>query len=380
MKRICVYTCNRSEYSRLKSVMRAIVRHKDLELKIVVSGSHLLSRFGMTVRDIEEDGFMIDERIYTVIDGGTLETMTKSTGLAIIELSTYFSRIKPDLLLVIGDRYDLLPAVVCAALQNIPIAHIQGGERTGTIDESIRHVVTKFSHLHFPATEGSRDFIIQLGEKPENVIVSGCPAIDLLLESEVMSRATLFEKLAERTKMGSLPDPHSDYLLLVQHPVTTEHSEAYDQMMETLMAIHRLKKQTIMMAPNIDTGSDPMSAAIRKVKNDFDSSYLYSYRHMPIDIFFNLMRHASCMIGNSSAGIRESGYFGTPVLNIGSRQKNREYGKNVMNVGCNRIEIEKGIRAQLEHGPYPVEQIYGTGRAGEMIAEKLHSMSVKSQK
>ncbi len=360
--------------------MQSVHDHSDLNLRVVASGSHLLNRFGNTVCDIEADGFSVDERIFTVIEGGTLETMSKSIGLAIIELSTYFARAKPDMLLVIGDRYDLLPAVISAAMQNIPIGHIQGGERTGTIDESIRHVVTKFSHVHFPANKSSRDFILQMGEKPDHVFDVGCPAIDLLLSSPQMTRDELFATEEVRAKIGKSPIPANDYLLLIQHPVTTENHDSFDQMMATLEAVHALNMQTILISPNIDPGSDPMVAAIRAFQYKYENHQLFTYRHMPLDLFFNLLNHAACMVGNSSAGIRESSYFGTPCVNIGSRQKNRDYGSNVMNVGHDKKSIEQAIAKQIAHGKYDIEYIYGKGDAGQKIANIIASMTVSTQK
>ncbi len=381
VKTVCVYTCNRSEYSRLKSVMTEINKHKGLELNILVGGSHLLERYGMTVRDIENDGFVINGKIETVIEGTSLESMAKSAGLAIIEITTYLSRIKPDLLLVVGDRYDMLPAVITALYLNIPIAHIQGGEKTGSVDEAIRHVVTKYAHLHFPATEKGKDYIVQIGEDPENVIVTGCPTIDIILDIEEMDRKVLFSKPPLPSKSGQAsPSWDKEYLLFVQHPITTESDYSGEQMIETLKALKQFEMQTILIYPNLDAGSDDMVTALRRflLKNNID--FIYCYKHIPIDLFINLLRHAACIVGNSSAGIRESSYFGTPCVNIGTRQKNREHGKNVITVPYECYEIEKAIRKQLDHKKYKPEFIYGDGNAGRMIADILSHNEVNVQK
>jgi len=380
-KTICVYTCNRSEYSRLKSVMQAIDAHPGLDLKVVVGGSHLLERYGMTVTDIEQDGFVISEKIQTVLEGSTPETMAKSTGIAIIELTTCLARINPDVLLVVGDRFDMLPAVVTASYLNIPVAHIQGGEKTGSIDESIRHVVTKFAHLHFPATERSKALIIQMGEKPSRVFVTGCPSIDCILQVAPVDKKTLFETPPIPSKLGvKSPSADEDYLLLIQHPNTTEYDQCYDQMLATLTAIHRIKMQTLLIYPNLDAGSDMMVAAIRRFMLKHDGEYLFCYKHIPMDIYLNLLRYAACIVGNSSSGIREACYFGIPCVNIGTRQNNREQGNNVVNTGHDPDEICRAIQRQLEIKRYPVEYVYGDGNAGPMIADILYRNDIKIQK
>ena len=276
IKTVCVYSCNRSEYSRLKSVMTAIKNHEGLELNVIIGGSHLLSRFGMTVDEIENDEFIINGKIQTVIEGTSLEAMAKSAGLSIIELTTYFSRLKPDVLLVVGDRYDMLPAVITASYLNIPIAHIQGGEKTGSVDEAIRHAVTKFSHLHFPATEKGKEFIIQMNEKANRVYVTGCPSIDLILRIDKIDNNKLFRMspMPSTTGRKSL-DADKEFLLLIQHPVTTESEDSYNQMVETLKAVHQLNIQTILIYPNLDAGSDNMITAIRRFLNTHNSNSIF---------------------------------------------------------------------------------------------------------
>lgn len=381
-KKIAVYTANRSEYSRLVTVMKAVREHSGLELQVVVGGSHLLERYGMTVHDIEHDGFHICERVQTVLEGTSPETMAKSAGLSIIELTTCFQRMQPDVLVVVGDRYDMFPAVVTASYLNIPIAHIQGGEKTGTLDESIRHAATKFSHIHFPATKQGRDLIIQMGEDPGRVFVTGCPSIDMLLSVPVIDKRELFKMEPMPSKTGRpSPDFRQDYILCIQHPVTTEYGKAFEQMEHTLGALRRVGMQTLLIYPNLDAGSDDMIAALRRfsLRNKTDE-WLFCFKHIPMQIFVNLMRHASCMVGNSSACIRESCYFGLPTVNIGSRQNNRTQGANVANVGHDTGEIYQSVVSQLTHGPYPIEQVYGDGRAGERIARILAETNVEVQK
>ena len=335
----------------------------------------------MTVRNIENDGFVINGEIETVIEGTSLESMAKSAGLAIIEITTYLSRIKPDVLLVVGDRYDMLPAVITASYLNIPIAHIQGGEKTGSIDEAIRHAVTKFAHLHFPATEKGKDFIIQMNEKTNRVYVTGCPSIDLILKiKKINKRKLITMPPLPSTTGGKSPAADKDYLLLIQHPVTTEAEDSYRQMTETLKAVHQLNIQTILIFPNLDAGSDNMITAIRRFLNAHHTSSIFCYKHIPIDIYINLLRNASCIIGNSSSGIRESCYFGTPCVNVGTRQKDREQGRNVINIGHSHEKIYEAIIKQLKLKRYPIEHIYGEGKAGEKIADIIYTNNIEIQK
>ncbi|WP_281760580.1 UDP-N-acetylglucosamine 2-epimerase [Pseudodesulfovibrio nedwellii] len=382
MRKICFYTANRSEYSRLRSVMESVHAHEDLSLMVVAGGSHLLERYGMTISEIENDGFPIVDRLQTVVEGTSLESMAKSAGLAIIELTTSLTRITPDVLVVIGDRYDMLPAVIAASYLNIPIAHIQGGEKTGTIDESIRHAVTKLSHIHFPATESSREFIIQMGEDPERVFLSGCPSIDILLRTPEIGKKALFDSFPIPSITAAFsPDAEQDYLLYIQHPVTTEYGKSYEQMEQSLEALRRTGMQVFLIYPNLDAGSNDMIKALHRFTLRHDTEdWLFCYKHIPMNIFSNLMRYATCMVGNSSAGIRESCYFGLPTVNIGSRQKNRTHGQNVTNVEHDTEEILQAIQTQIAHGKYPVEQIYGTGNAGEEIANILAQVTVEVQK
>jgi UDP-hydrolysing UDP-N-acetyl-D-glucosamine 2-epimerase len=242
-------------------------------------------------------------------------------------------------------------------------------------------VVTKFAHLHFPATEKSKDLIIQMDEKPHRVFVTGCPSIDTILQIAPVDRKALFETPPIPSKLGTKsPTWDQDYILLIQHPNTTEYDECYDQMLATLTAIHKIRLQTLLIYPNLDAGSDKMVAAIRRfmLKNECD--YLFCFKHVPMDTFINLLRYASCIVGNSSSGIRESCYCGTPCVNIGTRQKNREHGINVINTSHDSEEIYRAIKKQLEIKRYPVEYVYGDGNAGPLIADILYRTDIKIQK
>ena len=381
MKKICIYTSNRSEYSRLKSVMFSIQANPSLELYIIVAGSHLLFRYGLTVKEIEEDGFSIYQKILTVVEGENPEAMGKSAGLAITELTTCLTNLKPDCLLIVGDRYDVLPPVITSAYLNIPVAHIQGGEITGSIDETVRHAITKFSHIHFPATQKAREVIVSMGENPENVYAVGCPSIDLLKQVPAIAAKEIFADLGFKEKDRARLNPLKPFLLAIQHPVTTEYENSYQQIIETLTAIDRLKMQTIMIYPNLDAGSDLIIQGINRFCSQRDvSPFLFFRKHFRFEHFANLIRTTACLVGNSSVGMRESCYYGTPVVNIGTRQKGRDRGSNVVQTGYDANQIEAAVKAQMANGPYPVEEIYGDGKSGARIAEILATIDVSVQK
>ncbi len=372
-RKICIVTANRAEYSRVKTIIDAILKHPDLDLKLVVTGSHLLEKYGNTMSEIEEGGVVASRRMYMELDGNNLCSMTKSVGIAIADLATYFDNEKMDAVIVMGDRYEAFAVAIAASVMNIPTAHVQGGEVTGTIDESIRHAITKLSHIHFPATEKSRERVIKMGENPDFVFEVGCPGADLLLAAPEYSRQETIEKLNSKHVRDRAPlNPSEHFILAIQHPVTTEFNNNFDQTQEMILALKKIKGfQKLIIWPNIDAGSGEMVRAIRRFQNDPETKNVFFLKHVFHDIFVNLLRHADCLIGNSSSGIRESCYFGTPTVNIGTRQQGRERGQNVIDASYDGEAIYQAILHQMAHGKYEPEFIYGNGQAGKKIADIL---------
>jgi len=383
-RKICVVTANRAEYSRGRTIIREIYKHPDLEVSLVVMGAHLLEKYGMTIKEIESDGIPVDHRIYMELDGKNPTTMTKSVSIAISDLATFFDNTKPDFVIALTDRYEILAVATAAALMNIRVAHIQGGEVTGTIDESIRHAITKLAHVHFPATDKSKERVIKMGENPQDVFNVGCPATDLLLETEKYSQEETLHKLNEiviKDEKQKIQDLNKPFILGLQHPVTTEFGTGKDQIKETLSAISRINDYNIIMLwPNIDAGGDDISQGIRNFVRDNNKGNLVVVKHIPYKIYVNLIRNAKVMFGNSSSGMRETCYFGTPTINIGTRQQDRECGTNVTNVAYDGEEIYNALVRQLEHGSYEPEYIYGNGTAGKQIADILSKIEVSVQK
>lgn len=377
-KKICVVIGSRANYSSIKSALTAIQSHPDLELQLVAGASALLDRYGAVVNIIERDGFPITARVHMLIEGETPTTMAKSTGLGLLELPTIFEQISPDFVLTVGDRFETMATTLAAAYMNIPVAHTMGGEVSGTIDESIRHAVTKFAHLHFPASKAARDRIIRLGEPPETVHCVGCPRIDLVAEI-LGARASGLEGLFTEG-VGESLDLTKPFLLVSQHPVTTEYGEGEADILETLEAVKEVAVQAIVLWPNADAGSDDIARGIRKWRERGMDKGFHFFKNLPVETYIRLMKMTVCLVGNSSSGVREGAFIGTPTVNIGSRQAGRERGTNVVDAPHDRKAIAAAIRQQTGHGPYPSSTVYGDGNAGERIAGILSTAKVNVQK
>jgi len=382
-RKICVFISSRANYSSIKSVMMAIKKDNELELQTVLGASAVLDRFGKVENLIREDGFTPNYLFNSIVEGENPTTMAQSTGLGMIEMSMVLDNLKPDFLIVVGDRFEMMSVTVAAAYMNIRIAHTMGGEVTGTIDESIRHAITKFSHIHFPANEDSKKRIIKMGENKEYVFNVGCPRIDLVsyeLKSDsikYLKDSKIFEVYKGVGKGINLNEP---FLLVSQHPVTTEYGNGRWQIEQTLLALEKIKMQTIILWPNIDAGSDDLSKGIRTFREKNNPEWLHAFVNLPTNIYIHLMNATSCLIGNSSSGIREGAFIGTPVVNIGTRQFMRMRSSNVVDVECDKDLIINSIEKQLDHGKYESSDMYGDGNAGAKISDILKGIDPPIQK
>ncbi len=373
MKKICAVIGSRANYSSIKSALRAIKAHPELELQLVCMASALLDRYGQVVDLIEADGFTVDERLHVLIEGETPATMAKSTGVGLIELPSVFTRLKPDVVITVGDRFETMATTLAAAYMNIPVAHTMGGEVSGTIDESIRHAVTKFAHIHFPASRDAAERIVKLGELPEMIFRVGCPRIDLVAEILAQDANGLDNHLFD-TGVGAALDLSKPFAIVSQHPVTTEYGAGERQMTATLEAVERNGLQAVVLWPNADAGSEDISRGIRKWREQGRGKGMHYFKNLPTDVYVRLMARTTCLVGNSSSGIREGAYIGTPVVNIGSRQDSRERGSNVIDASYDVDSIAAAVSRQVTHGRYPMQDIYGDGQAGERIAEVLATL------
>lgn len=378
-RKVCVVVTARPSYSRIKTALQAIQKKEDLELQLVVAASALLERYGNAVNFIENDGFQIAARVYMVLEGENLSAMSKTTGLGILELSTAFDNLKPDVVVTIADRYETLATAVAASYMNLPVVHIQGGEVTGSIDERVRHAVTKLADIHFVATEKARRRVIKMGEDPNKVFVTGCPSIDLAYD--VSKDPTLnFNPFEKYGGVGEAIDLSNGYLVVMQHPVTTEYELGRAQITETLYAVRDSCIPTMWFWPNVDAGSDGTSGGIRAFRENEKPDNIRFFKNMAPSDFLRLLYNSRCLVGNSSVGIRECSFLGVPVVNIGSRQSGRDRGQNVLDAKTNRQEITEAIKKQTSNGRYPCDPIYGTGKAGERIAQCLREIPLSTGK
>lgn len=375
-RKVCVVLVDRANYGRMKPVMRAIAAHPELELQTLCTGTMLLERFGEAVRIVENDGFPVSGRIYVELEGSVPTTMAKSVGFAVIEFATEFHRLKPDLVLLIGDRYEALAAAVAAAYMNLCICHLQGGEVSGSIDESARHAITKFAHYHFPATERAARYLIRMGERPDTILTVGCPSSDLAATVTTDGVA----EIINRGGRGCVVDPGRPFLLTIFHPITTEFGGEAEQMMRLLEALARVARPTVLLWPNIDAGADHISKAIRVFRDRPGVGWLRTIINLPPEDYLKVLRATSCAVGNSSSFVRDAGFFGTPVVLVGNRQWGREYDQHVRHVPVEAHAIERAIREQLAHGRYPASRLYGDGLVAGRIAEALARLKPYVQK
>ena len=370
MKKICVVVTARPSYSRIKTALRAIDAHPELELQLVIAASALLERYGTAINYIEKDGFKVAAKVFNILEGENLTAQAKTTGLGILELSSVFERLNPDAVVTVADRFETMATAIAASYMNIPLVHIQGGEVTGNIDEKVRHAITKLADLHLVASEDARNRVIKMGENPEKVINTGCPSIDIAKEMISMSQLS-FDPFQKYGGVGSMIDIHDGYLVVMQHPVTTEYSDSKKHVLETLQAIHQLNIPTFWFWPNVDAGADGTSKGMRSFREKHNPQNIHFFKNMEPTDFLELLYHSKCLIGNSSVGVRECAYLGVPVVNIGSRQGGRERGQNIIDVDYNKDEIKAAIHKQILHGRYDNDLIYGSGESGVMIADVL---------
>ena len=369
---ILILTGTRAEYGLLKSSMEAIRGDDRLSLSVVATGMHLSPRHGMTVEEIRNDGFTVNREVLMQINGDSGTAMAKSLGVGTMGLAEAFESLAPDAILLLGDRDEALAGALAGAHMNIPVAHIHGGDamQGAIIDDSIRHAITKFAHLHFPASDRSADRIRQLGEEEWRITVTGAPGLDDVLASEYVTPETVREQYgidADRT-----------LALVVQHPVTTQHEQARKQMAATLDAVEATTDQAVIIYPNSDAGGEQMIAEIES--RSFDDS-IYMFRNLPRKEYLGLMVAADVMVGNSSSGIIEAPSFDLPVVDIGPRQDGRERAENTLSVPHETATIRDSIKQTLTDESFREQarkctNPYDYGGAGTLICERLADVTL----
>ena len=369
MRHIAVVTVGRSDFGILTPVLNAIKARNDLKLSIVASGAHLSPEFGLTVNEISRAGFAVTETVDMLLSGDTPVAISKSMGLATIGFAQVWERLQPDMIVLLGDRFEMHAATVSAVPFRIPLAHIHGGEVTvGAIDEAFRHSITKCSHLHFASTQQYADRIIQLGEEPWRVTVSGAPGLDLMKSADLATR----EELEERIGVSLAQSP----LMVTFHPVTLQYEDAATQTDEVLSALRNFVDQPIVITkPNADTNGRVIIQQMERFADQHTNVRLVD--NLGSKNYFGLMKLAVAMVGNSSSGIIEAASYGLPVVNIGIRQQGRARSGNVIDVDNDRLEItnaiQKAITPQFQSEVAAMKNIYGDGNSSHRIVDRIAS-------
>ncbi len=372
-KNICVVVASRANYGRVKYLLKAIKNHPGLNLQLILGASALLDRYGKAINIIKSDGFTPLHSIYYVIEGETLTTQAKSTGLGIIELASLFSNINPDLTITVADRYETMSTAIAASYMNIPLAHLQGGEISGNIDDKVRNAITQLSDYHFVCTKKSAERVISMGAKNNTVFNFGCPAMDILVNEDLFISNDLMQKYRG---VGHKIDWSKPYILVMQHPVTTSYGEGYFQITETLNAVKEIKNmQKIILWPNIDAGSDDVSRGIRNFREKNNKEIFNYQKNFSPEDYARVLNNAKCCVGNSSSFIREGSFLGVPCILVGDRQEGREHGENIVFTDYNKDSIIKNIRSQMSNKYFQKSNLFGHGNAGLLIADKIFELT-----
>lgn len=375
-RKICFIITSKIHYSRSKLLIKELSNENNIELQLVVGASAILPQYGDVLSEMEKDGFKYQAKVTMTLDGGSSVSMAKTAGLGVIEFASVFENLKPDLVVVRGDRYEVLSATIAAAYLNITVAHNEGGDISGTIDESVRHAITKLAHIHFVTNEDAKKRILRMGENPNYVFNFGCPGIEML----AVNNYEVSEELINRLGVGDIIDINKNFIVVMQHPVTTEIDRNREYANETLEAVVNLNIPTIWFWPNVDAGTDEVSKAIRVFRENRNPKNIRFIKYLPTDQFLGLIKKATCLVGNSSAGIKESSFLGTPAVNIGTRQASRMRADNVIDVDYNQADIIQAVKKQIEHGIYDSSHIYYQSKTAKNIVQKLVNLDLYVQK
>ncbi|WP_419875559.1 UDP-N-acetylglucosamine 2-epimerase [Candidatus Pristimantibacillus sp. PTI5] len=372
-RKIVGITGIRSEYDIMSSVFKAITNHPFLELELIVTGAHLSDSYGNTVNEISQDNFKIADRIESLLNSDQSSSRVKGLGIQLQGMIQTITRVNPDFLLVLGDREEAMSTALVGAYMNIPVAHIAGGDRViGNVDDQIRHAVTKLAHLHFTTNEESAERIIKLGEESFRIFNVGNPGLDRIKSVPFLTKKELSEK------MGFHIEETEPVVVLIQHVISTEIEEAYNQMKITMESVKEMGIKTIISYPNSDAGGQQMIKAINEYRNE---PFIHVSKNIPRLEFINLLRHASCLLGNSSAGILEAPYLKLPVVNVGNRQKGRLHGENVQFVRHDPNEICQAVTKAIFDQEY-IQKVkasfnpYGNGDSSDKIADVLATIAI----
>ena len=367
-RKVCYVTGTRADFGLMQHTLECLNEHPDIDLALAVTGMHLLERHGLTVREIERTGLRISVRIPVDLDGSSL-AMAVAIGQQAQALANAFAEQTPDVVLLLGDRGEMLAGAIAAQHLGIEVVHVHGGERSGTVDEPVRHAISKLSHWHCVATVASRKRLIRMGELASHIHVSGAPGLDGIVKLAGIDKEELFERyhldLAKRTA------------LLLFHPVLHEAAVARQQTVALLNACLMHELQVLCLMPNSDAGSNEVCAALEAFRHE---SGVRLEIHMPRREYVSMLRHADLLVGNSSSGIIEAATFGLPVVNFGTRQNLRERNANVIDAATGDRDLQEAVRKAVSQGRFPAVNIYGDGRAADRIINLITTLPLRNCK
>ena len=365
-RKITITTGTRAEYGILRPILREIIKRKKLELILVVTGTHLSKKYGMTINEIKKDKFKIYQTFKFLLNDDTGFSAAKSLGEGVVQFAKIFKKIKPDINLILGDRDEMLASAIAAYHMNIPNAHIHGGDVSRNIDEYTRHAITKISNIHFPSTEKSKRRIVKMGENPKFVFLTGSPSIDELRSNKILNKKQFENKYGFQVT--------KNLIVLIQHPVTTQIANTKKHIQNTLKAIEYFGYTTIIIAPNSDAGSNTIFQNIRHFAKSHN--FVKIFPSLPRSDYLYLIKNCGVLVGNSSSGLIEASYFGTPAVNIGIRQQGREKSKNVFDAKSESvISIKRAILRALKKNTKP-SYLYGIGNASQKIVRRLEKIKL----
>ena len=365
MRHICYVTGTRADFGLMQQTLMAIHSAPDLTLSLLITGMHLLPEYGHTVTEIEAAGFTILGRVPVTLSGGEGAEMSLALGEQIIGMTEIWQSQKPDMVLLLGDRGEMLAAAIAAIHLNIPVVHLHGGERSGTVDESVRHAISKLSHYHFTATEDAKARLIKMGELPEHIVVTGAPGLDAIYSTPLLEREQLCGKYGL--------DSQQNFQLILFHPVVQQAGNAEQQMQWLLEAAVEHCEQPLVIMPNADAGSQGIVRVIERFKN---TGQVKTALHIPRQDYLSLMAHADVLIGNSSSGIIEAASLQTPVVNIGDRQNARERNQNVLDVPVDKAQIAQAIVQAKAMKGTQWQNCYGDGQSSARICQYLAALPI----
>ena len=367
MKKIVFVLTSRGNYAKLKNLIKIFLASKKYRVHIIIGGSLVLDKYSKIIQKELIKNFKFKESIFFHVEGENNLTMIKSCALALNELGIIFNKIRPNFVFVLADRFETISIAIAASFLNIKLIHIEGGENSGSIDDKIRNAVSNFSDYHFPCTNQSAKRLINMGFMKSKVLNVGATSFDEFVKLD-LNDISFFNSIQKTTGVGKkIHLKKKQYLIIVQHPVTTEYDENLKNINKTISAIQKLKFPMIWLWPNMDAGSDGTSKGIRTFREKVNPDNIHFFKSLSIEYFAPLLKNSCCIVGNSSTGLREASFLGVPCVNIGTRQINREQARNVINVDYDAEEIYQAIKKQIRKKTTQISKLYGDGKASQKI-------------